>query len=590
MTITTDFTGTENYAERMAGLEAIHDWWFGTGAFAAAATLGQIRTNLNTVLVGTTILNREIFASWFAKVNTLNEPAEYITGLLFGDDEPGGLWQCTLPASLRAATDGTGEAAIGGSIARINDTSGNGLHLTQASTSLRPIRGRRPKTGARNILVPWNTFLTWSETAASFVPGVNARVVTANAAANPLDGAMNAVKIAASNTFSLQRLFTVSLGARTGDRLTLSCYLKAAGVTHVNLRTSLLNGVNFNLATGTATNLSGAGAESWGIEDLGDGWYRCHAVLITSGVEVAWLQLVNGVYTGSFAGNGTNGVFAYGYQAENADHVSPLQQVNGTLFNITEMGVGSASYADFDLVDDVLTSGAIAGGLTGQAFVAGDGGCFVSDLSVAAGGTFSIGGTSHNWTGAAPGILRAVTGGTGRVLDVMIREGNYTEDEIARLERYYRAQGGKGLLVPDGTELVTNGTFEVDAAGWSVTSNATVVVSSGQVTLSNDTPYSNATSAVLSQAVGTEAGGWYLMSLDIISRSPFGGFGAASGSSDTLRDLLDAAISTVGTKHGVFKAVGAVTYVKLFNGSLAAGASATFDNVSVKRLIPREDL
>jgi len=79
---------------------------------------------------------------------------------LFGEGQSGALWQCTLPASLRAATDGTGEAAIGAAIARINDASGNALHLTQANTALRPIQGRRPKTGVRNLMLPRSHNLT----------------------------------------------------------------------------------------------------------------------------------------------------------------------------------------------------------------------------------------------------------------------------------------------------------------------------------------------------------------------------------------------------------------------------------------------
>ena len=162
-------------------------------------------------------------------------------------------------------------------------------------------------------------------------------------------------------------------------------------------------------------------------------------------------------------------------QLEVGDTPTDYQIVGPNLFDVTETGIQDVPYAKFDLVDDKLDA-TITDGLTGQAFVAGDGGCYVSDVVIAAAGTFSIGGTTHNWTGAAPGILKAVTNNTGRVMDTMLREGDFTEAEIANLELFYRAQGGKGLLVPSGTELFVSPTLEgavTDAGGGSYDYNWT---------------------------------------------------------------------------------------------------------------------
>jgi len=269
-------------------------------------------------------------------------------------------------------------------------------------------------------------------------------------------------------------------------------------------------------------------------------------------------------------GSGTSWRFAAA-QIELGDVMTPYQRVTSN-FDITETGVESVSYAAFDLVDDALTTGAIAGGLTGQAFVAGDGGCYVSDLAVAAGGTFSIGGTSHNWTGAAPGILRAVTGDTGRVLDAMIREGTFTEDEIARLERYYRALGGKGLLVP-GPELIVNGGFDTDTnwnkqGGWTISGGQAHVDSSvgGSTYLRQGTSIPDAT---------------YEITLDVTSFT-----------SGILR-------VAAGIQTGLLQVAGTGTYTGYVTAKEAGGVGiyayasstvASIDNISVRRLIPREEL
>ena len=571
MTITTDFNGTENYAERMAGLEAIHDWWFGTGSFASAATLGQVRTNLNTILVGTTILNRETFATWLSKVNTLNEPDEYVAGLLFGDDEPGALWQCTVPASLRAATDGTGEAAIGGTIARINDSSGNGLHLTQASTSLRPIRGRRPKTGIRQL----------SALGDDLTAVVAVGVTTAGGGPATPYGGVSTTLSKTNFSFANVRLLT---GLAAATEYTVSILVRAGTLSDAGLMissdgSSRYNRASFDLTTGDVSLIQqggGAGPAVFHFEDLGD-WKRI-AITATTGAAGGTVNFYPGIYSDTVVGD----LFAGAVQMEAGD-AQTAYQVRTSAYNVTEEGVESVSYAAFDLVDDALTTGAIAGGLTGQAFVAGDGGCYVSDLAVAAGGTFSIGGTSHNWTGAALGILRAVTGNTGRVLDAMIRAGTYTEDDIARLERYYRALGGKGLLVP-GPELVVNGGFDT-ADGWTLDTGMSI--SGGAITSEAGTTGSSYNSGATLIPAGD---GYYLCSLEIVSASGVNfGFQPRLNSSG-IYPLTSGYISAVGTYRWVFRDPGLDPWrVALYrNGGHTGTISA--DNFSVRRLIPREDL
>lgn len=570
MTITTDFTGTENYAERMAGLEAIHDWWFGAGSFAAAATLDQVRANLNTILVGTTILNRETFATWLSKVNTLNEPTEYAAALTFGEVQSGALWQCTLPASLRAATDGTGEAAIGGTIARINDGSGNALHLTQASTSLRPVRGRRPKMGVRNRLrrseelglAGWTTIRC---------------TVAANAGVAP-DGTSTADKTVQVSGQTDIGLITQSASYPASTAVVLSIFARAAEKSLLAMGTDAMSvpfGVNsyayFDLTTGEVGTV--AAGLSASIQDVGGGWYRC-SIAVTSRASAGNVSLLTGGAdtNGSLVVTDTGGIYLWGAQSEQGVAASPYQAVGASSHDITEAGVESVSYAAFDLVDDALTTGAIAGGLIGQAIVAGDGGCYVSDLSVVPGGSIAIGGTSRNWTGAAPGILRAVTGDTGRVLDMMLRAGAYTEDEITRLERYYRAQGGKGLLVP-GPEMNPDPDLTTSAGwtlggGWSLADGVATRTATG------------AASSIIRPMPGVVPGQPYLAELTVSTVS--------AGSTSALIDANSAAGYTgVPGVHRVVAISGTSPLIGVIANAAFAGSVS---RLSVRRLIPREDL
>jgi hypothetical protein len=79
--ITSDFTGAENSGTRLSLLGQIHDFWWGTGAFATAATLGGVRTEMNTIAPDDTS-NGEAFGSWLTKWNALNEPDKLLNDTL----------------------------------------------------------------------------------------------------------------------------------------------------------------------------------------------------------------------------------------------------------------------------------------------------------------------------------------------------------------------------------------------------------------------------------------------------------------------------------------------------------------------------
>ena len=140
---------------------------------------------------------------------------------------------------------------------------------------------------------------------------------TANAAANPLNGATTADKVIASATTAEHNVY-YSVTSVVGE-ITTSVYAKADGYNFLYLRntSSSGGGVWFNLSTGAiATQQSGRVGT---ITSVGNGWYRC---------SVTWNQPTAGTNqfiivgpapsdnTATYLGDGTSGVLLFGAQME----------------------------------------------------------------------------------------------------------------------------------------------------------------------------------------------------------------------------------------------------------------------------------
>lgn len=481
---------------------------------------------------------------------------------LFSDDQDGALWRGTLASSVFSDVTGTTPATLGDTVARVNDTSGNGINLSQANSALRPKFGSRPVTGIRNQL-------TYSEDFSNAVwikdgTGVaSAPVVTPNDALAP-DGSMTADRVA------LRLNGEVGSGwswiyqnkiVKAGQTGTISIWVKAVAPADVGKIVRLSGVISATPITLTAD----WQRVSFANTDVSTATH-------TFGLRLRGLELTADSVD----------LYVWGGQVEFSASATDYQKVGTTAQDVTEAGVESVTYVQFDLVDDALPSVAFPDGLAGQAFVAGDGGCYVSDVTIAPAATFSVGGTSHNWTGATPGILRAVTGDTGRVLDMAVREGDFTEAELDRLVRKYRALGGKGLLVP-GPELIPNGDFTDGLTGWTVAASAphTITVSGGIVTFSAAADAAPASMSIAPNPAFVS--GPYLVELTF-----------EAGSSGVLKVLPFGSTSeiNIAVAEGVWRRVSywASPGASLTLSRTGAAANALNSNISVRRLIPEEEL
>ena len=152
--------------------------------------------------------------------------------------------------------------------------------------------------------------------------------ITTNATTSP-EGVVNASKLIPNTTNAEHIIYKSGMGGGATAN-TQSIYAKAGGYNFLIIRFDLpTSRAWFNLSNGTIATLS-AGVTAT-IEDAGNGWYRCSATVTTSsyGNAVIGLSQTDGVYT--FAGNGTDGIYIYGWQSEaNASYPTSLIPTYGT--------------------------------------------------------------------------------------------------------------------------------------------------------------------------------------------------------------------------------------------------------------------
>lgn len=185
-------------------------------------------------------------------------------------------------------------------------TNGNGdLTFTRASN------GTRINSAGLVEVTPWN-LLQQSETFDNATWQKSGIAVTANSAANPLTGLTNADNLVAENVTNFHYIYQPI--TYTTDTYTIFVYLKANGYNWFVIDSGLSNKYSyFNLSTGVL-GTAGSGATA-SIESVGNGWYKCGltyaGVASSAGIYLSVRNADNG---GSFTGNGTGGVLAYGAQ------------------------------------------------------------------------------------------------------------------------------------------------------------------------------------------------------------------------------------------------------------------------------------
>ncbi|XZE20847.1 phage head spike fiber domain-containing protein [Pirellulaceae bacterium SH449] len=256
-------------------------------------------------------------------------------GLAWDLDQIGTLWQ--------NSTGTTPVTAYGDPVGKVDDVSGKGNNLIQATSLRRPTYARRPKSGVRNLLQRTEELENayWSKVNATVTPN----------ATTAADGTLTADAVLEVNGGSAPRVNNTAIsGLAAGTVLTVTFEAKSNG------RSNPRCVYTGNASTGTFFSLTGAGSVTPGalvtsatITPLSDGWYRCS---MTAPLQAAGLFAI---WTSDQTGNSALGIFLTKIQAEVGPTPTAYQRVTNQ-FDVTETGQPSINYLWFDGIDDCLQS------------------------------------------------------------------------------------------------------------------------------------------------------------------------------------------------------------------------------------------
>jgi hypothetical protein len=189
------------------------------------------------------------------------------------------------------------------------------LTFTRASTATR-VNSDGLIEGVRTNLALYSNDLSNAAWLKTFT------TITSNAAISP-DGTTNANKIVETTNNNLHRAGQGAISVTSGQVYTFSFYAKAAEryeleLQRINTSGTVFNGISVTTADLILGTLSvGSNVTSSSINSVGDGWYRISlsltAIATGSGGLNIGMQKDGNV---SYLGDGTSGVYIYGFQAE----------------------------------------------------------------------------------------------------------------------------------------------------------------------------------------------------------------------------------------------------------------------------------
>jgi len=376
------------------------------------------------MITGTRLTARPLTARPLTALRLGETDSQFSPMRLFSGGETGTFLDFTT-TQVYADTGGTDPAEVGEGIAFTDDKSPNDTDSTQATSTARPIFGRVPRGGRRNLLTYTEDFsnAAWAKNAATVTPH----------ATNAPNGTITAGKLveitAASLHYSHQGTNT------TAGTYTYSAYMKAAGRTWAwlyayNASTTI---AYFDLTHGVVGTVAGSSPPTATITPAGNGWYRCSiAVEMPHSNFHVGFGASSGDNISSYTGDGASGIYIWGAQVETGSTATPYQKVV-TQYDITEAGVPSVYKSFFDGVDDILpiTLPTITGGTVA---LIGLNGIWIEENWDFTAGTLNIGPTGV--AGLPAGILDVV----GDLCAVVINDRAWTAVERAGVIAWGKAR------------------------------------------------------------------------------------------------------------------------------------------------------
>lgn len=237
---------------------------------------------------------------------------------------------------------------VGQPVGLVLDKSGNGNHASQVTETARPVLGREPVGGRKNLLDYSEDF-----TNSKWIKSVSS-VVLAPEESPPFGTAHKHVEAADSTGAKILSQSTPVL--TEGVRYTSFRVVKAGERTRIRgqlFRVSPIAQTDFNLVTGEVI---GSSYGEGGIVDLGAGWYLCwiSGVAAESNFYTDRFYPMEGTSTG-YPGVEGSGYYIAAAQNTEGSEVLPYQKVLSQ-YDTTEEGVPDIYGLYFDGVDDRLVT------------------------------------------------------------------------------------------------------------------------------------------------------------------------------------------------------------------------------------------
>ena len=353
-----------------------------------------------------------------------------------------GTW--TTPAGFFADTAGTQPATPGSGVARVTGQGASGWHAIQPDPARRPLLGRMPKGGRRNLFENTEDIHTFGQGNASAPRWRVENSLSVTSTTETLLGSKIYELTLTQGSGGIIRQ-TVSVENSANTTFCVSFYVKAQGVDRVSI--SGLSG-NFTVPRATTFNLSTLSVSEpdfASLEGVGEDWYRLsftRKALAESGSSVPMIFTFN--YPSEWSGPNHPKCFFAGLQveivaAEGPGQATAVQQVRSRL-DVTENGVPSRTYLQFDLADDQLVVETPTNGWYDIVLFGRATSRIARDVRIPPGGDLEVG--PKTLTGAPENLLSGLGGLVGWVAIDRALAGS----EIEALNTYYAALGAAPAL------------------------------------------------------------------------------------------------------------------------------------------------